>query len=133
MLPNTQTKPKQMKKDRTMNPRVRMIREALRLQSNEMAQELHMGPSSYSAIESERNTVSRQVIGMLEARFNVNPQWLRTGEGNMFKNKGPKESEHGDHLVINDVSKSALLARIADLERELEQKDKIINALIKKP
>lgn len=121
-----------MKKDRSINPRVRMVREALGMQSGEMANELHLGPSSYSAIENERNSVSRQVIGMLVDQLNVNPHWLRTGEGNMFKDKGSVEAEHSDNQVLNDISKSALLAHIAELESELEQKNRIIDGLLKK-
>jgi transcriptional regulator with XRE-family HTH domain len=121
-----------MKKPRDWNARVQMIRTALRLTSTEMARELHMGVSGYSSIESGKNAISPRVEGLLIEKFNVNPAWLRSGQGEMFRSGGPKQAQAYDHLVVNDISKSALLARIADLERELEQKNNIIDALLPK-
>lgn len=68
-----------------MNSRIKKIREENKLSQEEFGKRIGVGRSSISKLESGENNPSDQTILLICNTFNVNEDWLRTGEGEMFK------------------------------------------------
>lgn len=78
-----------------MNERLKQLRKALGKRQEEMAELLGVTYSAISSIESGRRNVTEQHLKILEgSSLNVNIDWLRTGEGEMFL---PKKKD--DRLI----------------------------------
>ena len=67
-----------------MNERVRQIRKALRLSQKDFAAKIGLTDSAISKIESGRSTLTDQTNAAICREFNVNSEWLATGNGEMF-------------------------------------------------
>ncbi|MEB2299593.1 helix-turn-helix domain-containing protein [Lysinibacillus xylanilyticus] len=68
-----------------MYNRIKVIRSALKMNQKEFAQHLGLGQSTLAMIEVGKRTFSDKHIKVICVTFNVNEEWLRTGEGEMFK------------------------------------------------
>lgn len=68
-----------------MNERIKLLRKALNLGQIKFANKLGY---SYAAIQNweKGKNISEASLNLIEKTFNVNPNWLRTGTGNMFNN-----------------------------------------------
>ena len=100
-----------------MNKRLKEARRELGLTQNEFAEKIGFTQSAYAMLESGANPIGDRHIKPICAIFNINEQWLRTGNGYMFsENRDVKEvSEIFDSL--NDENKElakALLKTILD-------------------
>lgn len=67
-----------------MNDRVKQIRQALGLSGDQFAKPLGVQRNAISRIETGKNGLSEQMLLAICREYNVNEQWLRTGEGEMF-------------------------------------------------
>ena len=67
-----------------MNKRVKEVRKALGLTLEKFGERVGMKKSGLSQVENGSNSVSNQLFSAIVREFNVNEQWLRTGEGEMF-------------------------------------------------
>lgn len=67
-----------------MNQRIRLLRKSLKLTQSNFARKIGIGATAISKLEKGENTPSDQTILSICREFNVNEQWLRTGEGEMF-------------------------------------------------
>ncbi len=72
-----------------MHERIRKLRKTLELTQQEFGERIGMKRNSIALIEGGRNT-SEQTIFAICREFNVNEEWLRTGNGKMF-NLVPEE------------------------------------------
>lgn len=66
-----------------MHERIRKLRKTLELTQQEFGKRIGMKRNSIALIEGGRNT-SEQTIFAICREFNVNEEWLRTGNGKMF-------------------------------------------------
>lgn len=64
--------------------RLKYIRKTLNLTQKNFAKEIGMSQSGYSQIEIGDKPISDRLIKSICMAFNVNENWLRTGEGEMF-------------------------------------------------
>lgn len=64
--------------------RVEQFREHLGLAKKDFSQEIGMNLSSIYRIESGETKVSKAFLNILKIRFAANPEWIMTGEGEMF-------------------------------------------------
>lgn len=64
--------------------RLKYIRKTLNLTQKNFAKEIGMSRSGYSQIETGDRPISDRLIKSICMAFNVNENWLRTGEGEMF-------------------------------------------------
>lgn len=64
--------------------RLKYIRKTLNLTQKNFAKEIGMSRSGYSQIEIGDRPISYRLIKSICMAFNVNENWLRTGEGEMF-------------------------------------------------
>lgn len=67
-----------------MNERVKELRKALGLTLEKFGERVGLRKSSLSQIENGVNGVTEQLFKSICREFNVNENWLRTGEGEMF-------------------------------------------------
>lgn len=66
------------------NERVKEVRKALRLTQEKFGERIGVKKNTISQIESGINGVTDQLRLAVCREFNVNEDWLRTGEGSMF-------------------------------------------------
>lgn len=64
--------------------RLKYIRKTLNLTQKNFAKKIGMSRSGYSQIETSDRPISDRLIKSICMAFNVNENWLRTGEGEMF-------------------------------------------------
>lgn len=97
-----------------MKERVKAVRKNLKMTQQAFADELHVARNYITLIETGSSPVTDKFLYNVCSTFHVNEEWLRTGEGEMFKTLD-RESE---------------VARIADIMlREIEPSVK--NTLIR--
>ena len=68
----------------TIGQRLRIMRKQLNLTQEQLAQRLGIGKAALSMIETSKAGLSTRNKNILVQDFNVNPDWLETGEGKMF-------------------------------------------------
>lgn len=70
-----------------MNERIKELRKALGLTLEKFGEKLGVQKSAISKIERGENGVAEPMFKLICREFNVNENWLRTGEGEMFMQK----------------------------------------------
>ena len=102
-----------------MKDRIKLIRKSENLTQEEFGREI--GATRGMVTTYEKGTVPPNATRILICnRFNINPEWLETGEGEMFKKKTAYETLaafFGD--VLNDEPESirvAILSSLAELD-----------------
>lgn len=73
-----------------MNYRIKEIRNALKISQKEFAEKIGLKQNAISYMEKPGNTVTEQNIKNICAQFDVNEEWLKTGQGRMFLNQRKK-------------------------------------------
>ena len=73
-----------------MRERLRLIRKELGLTQEALAQKLGIGKSALSMIETGRASLSERNKNIIVQELNVNPEWLETGQGQMFFEQRPE-------------------------------------------
>lgn len=71
-----------------MNDRVKKLRTELSLTSEAFGARLGVTKAAISKIENGSRSVTDQMVLSICREFNVNETWLRTGEGEMFRQDG---------------------------------------------
>lgn len=67
-----------------MKDRIKKIRKELDLTQQEFADRLKVGRNNIAGYETGKRSPSDAVISLICREFNVNEEWLRTGQGEMF-------------------------------------------------
>ena len=70
-----------------MHTRLKELRLKLNLSLAQMGDDLNVSASAISLYENGKRNLTDRTIADLERVYNVNPVWLKTGEGQMFKEK----------------------------------------------
>ncbi|MBC5996762.1 XRE family transcriptional regulator [Romboutsia ilealis] len=84
-----------------MNERLKLIRKNLGLSQKKFGEKIHLSVSQISSYENKfRNIPERTILNIIR-EFNINPDWLRYGKGDMFDN-----TKSIDNLIykINSLS-----------------------------
>ncbi len=72
-----------------MNSRVREIRKELKLSQTEFGGRLGITGAGISKIEAGHRHLTDQMVLLICKEFNVSEQWLRLGQGDMFRQPLP--------------------------------------------
>lgn len=90
-----------------MNERLKELRLKIKLSQSDFARRLLMSQNQLSLIELGKRNLTNRTINDICREFNVNENWLRTGEGNMFDTKDTEISSEIANLVekIQKMSK----------------------------
>ncbi|GHU54723.1 hypothetical protein FACS1894132_09800 [Clostridia bacterium] len=67
-----------------MNDRIKILREYLNITKTEFGKRIGVTVNNICDIESKRRNPGNQTIILICDKFNVNEEWLRTGDGEMF-------------------------------------------------
>ncbi len=106
-----------------MNGRVRKVRKELNLTMEKFGSKLGVTRTAISNIENGNRSVTEQMLRLICKEYNVNEEWLRTGNGNMFA-EIDKESQlmiwAGN--VLKDESDS-FKKRFVNMLMELDESD----------
>lgn len=117
--------------------RVRELRKELGLTLEKFGKHLGVGKTAISKIENGENNLTDQMILAICREYNINEEWLRTGEGEMFK-KLNRQQELAQLTATlfkeeEDSFKSRLIMALAQLnEEEWELLEKISDKIAKK-
>lgn len=68
----------------TINERVRTLRKELGLTQSEFGKRIRLSQNHLTGIETGKRNLTDTVSKLICNEFNVNEQWLRTGEGKTF-------------------------------------------------
>lgn len=67
-----------------MNERIKLLRTILGLSGEKFGERIGLSKFAISNIETGKNNLTEQTIISLCREYNVNEEWLRTGNGEMF-------------------------------------------------
>lgn len=103
-----------------MNDRIKELRKALGLTQQDFSERIGVKRNTVAQYEIGRNPPNDTVITLICREFNVNEEWLRTGEGEMFKPKSRNEELF--EFVTNAIGKPtgiqakllSIMARLTD-------------------
>ncbi len=117
-----------------MNERVKELRKALGLTSEKFGAKLGVGKTAISGIETGRRGLTDQMFLSICREYNVNPGWLETGNGPMFR-EDPNENDYmiaASKLSDDPLVTSCLIeyAKLQPNERDIVRK--YIDNLIKR-
>lgn len=103
--------------------RIKYLRkDCLHKTQEEFASAIKVSRSNLASIEIGRISVTDRVISDVCREFNVNEEWLRTGEGEMFIEIDPDEEllEWAGNVLVNesDTYKYKFLKMLANLSDE---------------
>lgn len=117
-----------------MKERLKQLRKTLDLTQQEFADRIGSARDNIAGYETGRRNPSVAVISLICTKFNVNEEWLRTGNGEMFIELTRDEQiEHfvGDALKSEDDSfKKKFISMLAALdESDWEVLQKMVELL----
>ena len=72
-----------------VNDRIKQVRTVLNISQNNFSKQIFISQSSLGEIETGVRKVNDRIIQLISTQFNVNKNWLKTGEGEMFNNEKP--------------------------------------------
>ena len=101
-----------------MNRRLSELRMALNLSMEKFGSRIGITRSAISKMESGSSGLSEQTILSICREFNVNEEWLRNGEGEMFAQSTPYAKAYnrfGYIMENSSVSKKAALSVLLEL------------------
>ena len=118
-----------------MNNRIKEVRLGAKLNQEAFGKRLKITKASISRLESGINNPSDQTISLICSEFNINEHWLRTGEGNPYKELTP--SEEIENIVRNlldyskDSEKNPLYDMIIEMMKDYNELDPDSQAVIR--
>lgn len=115
-----------------MNDRIKELRKSLGLTQQEFADKLNIKRGAIANYEVGRNIPIDAVISLICKEFNVNEEWLRTGEGEMFQQMTEKEKLLKYTALLLKDNDSAIASAIQALIVTYEQLDDSSKAVLEK-
>lgn len=104
----------------TQGERVKEIRTALSLTLEKFGENLGVGKTAISKIEKNERSLTDQMAKSICREYNVNENWLRTGEGDMFikMTRNDELSQFVGQLMAteDDSFKKRLVSALAALD-----------------
>ena len=119
-----------------MKDRIKKIRKELDLTQQEFAEKIGTTANVLTNYETGRRNPSASVINNICKTFNVNEEWLRTDEGEMFVQRTRNQTITdflGDLIIADNTFKKRLIEALAELdERDWESLEKLATKLADK-
>ena len=69
----------------TLNQRLKAVRKHSGLNQSQLSQTLGFARSFWNLVENGKTQVTENLLAALELKFPIDPDWVRTGEGQMLK------------------------------------------------
>lgn len=118
-----------------LNTRLKAIRKSVLLSQEEFGKKLGITGAAISKIESGNRNVTEQMTLAIIREFDVNEQWLRAGEGEMFLIK-TRDEEIASFIGTllkkeDDTFKKRLISALSKLEEpDWEVLEKMCNFML---
>lgn len=114
----------------TTGERIKVIRKDQRMSQSEFAKEIAVSTTTVCQLEVGKYNVSRSTKHIICTRFRVNPEWLDTGEGEMYLSADSSEDIVPELVEILNDNKS-LFRAVKYATRMFDENDwKKLNAFI---
>ena len=99
-----------------MNERIKKLRKVLDLTQQEFGERLGIKRNTIATYESGRNEPIDAVVSLICKEFNVNEEWLRSGNGEPFKEL-PEEDEVAAYVsdLLEDEDGNPLYSIIKEI------------------
>ena len=94
----------------TTGERIKMVRKQQHMTQGEFAKEISVSTTTVCQLEIGKYNISRSTKYILCSRFHVNPEWLDTGEGEMYLDTDFAEDLVPDLVEVLNSNKSLLRA-----------------------
>jgi len=107
-----------------MIERLRQLRKALKIKQTNFAKQLGLTQTAYSMIENGNNPLSDRHIKVICSAFNVNENWLRSGDGDMFFSS-PYEKEFTE--VFSNLAPATQQYLLLMAKELLNTQEKLLN------
>jgi transcriptional regulator with XRE-family HTH domain len=105
-----------------MKERIKKMRKALKLTQQEFANRIGISRNNVATYEVGKSNPGEAVVSLICREFNVNENWLRTGEGEMFiKRDREDEIAAAVHQLLSGESaefKKRLISVLVSLKEE---------------
>jgi len=80
--------------------RIKQIRKLKGLIQKEFAESLGISANYLSEIESGKKQPSETILLLIEVRYAINAEWLKTGHGEMYYNQVAESSAEKDGIIL---------------------------------
>ena len=113
--------------------RVRELRKKLNLTLEKFGKPLGVGKTAISKIETGENNLTDQMIISICREFNADENWLRTGEGEMFKERSLSEEVgyYVEDLLSYDGRGNSFYDMIIEMMKTYTELDEKSQAVIR--
>ena len=104
-----------------MQDRIKYVRTHANMSQGEFAATLDLSQNYMTMLENGKRNPSERTLNDICEKFNVDPVWLRTGEGEPFVELTADEKVSailGDVLKDPSATKNRLIAALAELVRQ---------------
>lgn len=114
-----------------MYKRLIKLRKELNLTQADFGLKINLTRSSIANIETGQRGLTDRTISDICRVFNVNEEWLRTGEGPMFRPKKGLDNELAEHIADliktdDELTKAFILELLKLSQEEMEVIKKIL-------
>ena len=101
----------------TVNERFALVRKTLNLTQREFAEKISVATGFIAFMEMGERKVNPRIMKLVSSIFNVNLQWLETGEGEMFYTDTDMEIKEIISLYkrLNPFFKKFIIRQLHDL------------------
>lgn len=103
-----------------IHQRFKLIRKELKMTQKEFAEKIGKKLRTIQDYEYEKATITDGVLLNLQEKFNVNIEWMRTGQGTMFLEDSDKKM---DSDIVNIAPAYDLPERFLQLAGKLKKSD----------
>ncbi len=93
----------------TLNTRVKTIRNQLNMSQSDFAKKLGVTAAGISKIESGKRNLTEQMLLMICKEFRINVQWLRSGEGEIFRQEFDGVEQLSHYYNLDDLDRKIIL------------------------
>lgn len=104
-----------------MNTRIKQVRIQAKLNQVEFGERIGLGQAGVSALEKGIRGITDRNIQLICKEFNINEEWLRTGQGDMYKLVDDKLAAYVSELTD---SEDEFLKNLIIYYMELNESDK---------
>lgn len=115
-----------------MNERIKKLRKALDLTQQKFADRLGVKRNTVGQWECGINALTDQVITSICREFNVNEDWIRNGEGEMFEQLTDQQKLMKYTALLLKEKDSAVVSAIQTLIITYEQLDDTSKSVLEK-
>ena len=92
--------------EKSINERVKAVREYFKLSQRDFSKGIFMEQSSYARIEQGKITINERIIELVCSKYNVNKTYLKDGKGKMLANNPPDVKLEQLKQIFNELNSS---------------------------